>query len=477
MRRERRGVFWTGELAGLDETSWMRNRAYDIDRLASACSAVMSTIDNVKPGHDLRWVSGMTASYARSVSGRPPIINLKAQIRDGGWPRASLPAAEYASTAWQALAHGAGLKMPVFGVPGGGEDERNMGVIAEVLGVLKRHAWVYDDAEPAAPVALLWSQRTLDNYGGEDPETRYTSAAHGFYAALVEAHIPCAVIGEASLARERRGKYRALVLPNAACLSEAQAAAVAAFAQQGGAVVATFETSRYDAQGDRRPDFALGPLFGARCADAVPEDSPRGAYFYRRAPPHEVARCFGAAAILPLGGAFLRVEAQGAETPLVLARHRSSAIPEEIDNPQPEATPLCVVPRRDSGRVVYFPAALDSFYFRNRLPGVRDLLAGAVAWALGGRPLETSAPGGVQLVVTAKAGFTFVHFINAVGRAPLDEVAPLAGIQVTLDAERPVRSIRTLRGEERLPYERRAGKLQFQLPRLNAYEVAVIEWA
>jgi hypothetical protein len=36
----------------------------------------------------------MTASYARSVSGRPPIVNLKVSMRAAGWTHASMPPAE-----------------------------------------------------------------------------------------------------------------------------------------------------------------------------------------------------------------------------------------------------------------------------------------------------------------------------------------------------------------------------------------------
>lgn len=152
MREERLGVFWTGELAGLEETAWMRDSTQDIGRMSHAFSSVMSNIASTIRDDDLRWVSGMTASCLRSVGGRPPTINLKAQLREGGWPRSSTPSEKYANTAWQALANGARLKMPLVGMPGAGEDKRNMRVISEVFDVLKRHAWLYDDARPAAPI-------------------------------------------------------------------------------------------------------------------------------------------------------------------------------------------------------------------------------------------------------------------------------------------------------------------------------------
>ena len=437
----------------------------------------MSNIASKVREDDLRWVSGMTASYLRSTCSRPPIINLKAQLREGGWPRASMPEAEYAKSAWLAAAHGAGLKMPLVGIPGAGEDERNLGVIARIFGILQRHAWVYEDVRPAAPVALLWSQRTLDFYGREDAERRYTSAAHGFYAALVENHIPCVVIGENALTTERLRTFRTVVLPNAACLSEAEAAAIVSFAAQGGGVVATFETSLYDLRGNPLPGFLLEPAFGARCLSPKPESVPREAYLYKRAP-HELIRSLGEAKVLPFAGSVVRVQPSGqAAAPLVLARHRGISIAEEVDNPEPETSPMCVVNSPGKGRVVYFPCSIDSFYFRNRLSGLRQLLGDAVDWTLRGRLIETNAPGGVQLVISEKPGFRFVHFINAVGRAPLDEIVPLAGIDVAFDAPPGARKVRSLLGGQTLAFSDEAGRIRFRLPRLDAYEVIVIEWA
>ena len=196
METIRKDVFWTGELAGLDNPTWARDKALDIVRLSRSFSSLMSTMDNAAPYPDLRWVSGMTASYARSVGERPPIINLKVSMRAAGWTHASMPPAEYAQCAWQAIAHGAGLKMPTFGLPGNIEDERNMAVIAETLGVLKKHAWVYEDARPVAPVALVWSQPTLELYGQDDARARYADCVYGFHAALTENHIPTVVVSD-----------------------------------------------------------------------------------------------------------------------------------------------------------------------------------------------------------------------------------------------------------------------------------------
>jgi hypothetical protein len=59
-------------------------------------------------------------------------------------------------------------------------------------------------------------------------------------------------------------KVSVLVLPNLASMSNLQVESVRRFVGKGGSLVATDETSLYDEYGDRRADFALGDILGAK---------------------------------------------------------------------------------------------------------------------------------------------------------------------------------------------------------------------
>ena len=356
MQAVRKDVFWTGELAGLDNPNWARDKALDIVRLSRSFSSLMSTVDNAAPDPDLRWVSGMTASYDRSVGDRPPIINLKVSMRAAGWTHASMPPAEYAQCAWQAIAHGAGLKMPTFGLPGNIEDERNMAVIAETLGVLKTHAWVYEDARPAAPVALVWSQPTLELYGQGDAKARYADCVYGFYAALMENHIPAVMVSDEALASGKLAGFRAVVLPNLACMSDAQAHSITEFVRSGGALIASHETSLYDAAGNKRTQLALAEVLGAAYDAASPTTSTKNGYMCRRQP-HPVTawmREYHRAAIRGAdhagsrGGRFGGAAGYGYTASLV--------DPEEIENPVRTDVPLLIAHTFAAGRAVFLHA-------------------------------------------------------------------------------------------------------------------------
>jgi hypothetical protein len=468
--------FWTGELAGLDNPTWMRDKAYDMVELSRSFSSLMATIDDSAPTPDLRWVTGMTTSYVRSVGERPPIVNLKAPMRSAGWMHASMPSAEYAQCAWQVLAHGGGLKMPTFGIPGNIEDERNLAVIAETMGVLKKHSWVYNDVRPVAPIALVWSQKTLELYGQQDPGSRYAECVHGLYAALVENHIPAVVVSDECLSSERLSSFRAVVLPNLACISDEQARAVTEFVRRGGGLVATHETSLYDSSALKRPQLALEEVLGARYDGTLRAPTDRNAYFCRKQP-HDVISWMKGTSVLPFSGRVLPVREVGSgEAPLIYGRNTKSSIPEEMENPKRTDLPLLVTNSFGSGRAVFFPCDIDRFFFRSRLPDPRRLLGSAVQWTLHAPPLlSTNAPGAVELIVTDKPGYRFIHFVNTVGSRPLDEVTPINDVKVSLQVGGKVKAVRTLLGAEKLEFTQDNGRVSCVVTRVPAYEVVVME--
>jgi len=436
----------------------------------------MSTVDNAEPYPDLRWVSGMTASYARSVGERPPIINLKVSMRAAGWAHASMPPAEYAQCAWQAIAHGAGLKMPTFGLAGNIEDERNMPVIAETLGVLKKHAWVFDDARAAAPVALVWSQPTLELYGQDNANARYADCVYGFHAALMENHIPTVVISDEALTSGQLAGFRAIVLPNLACMSDEQARSITEFVRGGGALVASHETSLYDAGGNKRTNLALAEVLGAEYDPASPTTAAKSAYMCRRQL-HAITAWMRDTSVLPFSGRITPVRPAGvAAVPLVYGYTPSLVDPEEMENPIRTELPLLVANVFSAGRAIYLPCDLDGFYTRGRLDDARRLLGSAVVWALGKVPLlATNAPAEVGVVLSEKPGFTFVHLINTIGGRPLGEVVTVRDLQFHLPIRSKVKTVRALLHGTPLGFEARDGLIRFTVPQLDAYEVAVIE--
>ena len=112
-----------------------------------------------------------------------------------------------------------------------------------------------------ARVGMVFSEQTR-GYGGEAWQQRSGDHALGMYHALIEARMPFEMVNDRLLDTEHLKPFRLLVLPNIATLSDKQCDQLRKFVEGGGSLLATFETSLYDADGKRRSDFGLADLFG-----------------------------------------------------------------------------------------------------------------------------------------------------------------------------------------------------------------------
>src|SRR4051812_9105377 len=92
------------------------------------------------------------------------------------------------------------------------------------------------------------------------------------YQALVEARVPFEMAHDGLFDADHVDRYKLLILPNVAALSDAQCEQLRQYVRRGGSILATFETSLYDERGKRRPDFGLGDLFGVHFNGKVERD-------------------------------------------------------------------------------------------------------------------------------------------------------------------------------------------------------------
>ena len=125
-----------------------------------------------------------------------------------------------------------------------------------------REAW-YEKSEAVPYLGIVASEQTRTLYArGALPV--YFSYTLGAFKSYLEKHVPVRVLTEHDLEAADLQGVRVLVLPNVACLSDRAAEVVRRFVKAGGGLVATFETSLYDADYKKRDDFALADLFRAR---------------------------------------------------------------------------------------------------------------------------------------------------------------------------------------------------------------------
>ncbi len=275
--------------------------------------------------------------------------------------------------------------------------------------------------------------------------------ALGFYQALVEARIPFEMVHDRLLDAEHIAKFKLLILPNIAALSDAQCAQLRDYVERGGSLVATHETSLYDEWGVRRQDFGLAALFGARFDGRV-EARMQNSYLRLEGRHPLLAGLEDAGRII---NGTRRVEAAATAAypnpPLTLIPSYPD-LPMEMVYPRVPKTDIPGVFLRDTGRsrVVYFPWDIDRTFWEVLSPDHGRLLANAIEWAANEeKPVTVTGPGVLDVTIWRQKDSMTVHLVNLTNpmmmKGPYREVIPLTAQRVRF----------------RLPEGKRARKVQF----------------
>jgi hypothetical protein len=117
-------------------------------------------------------------------------------------------------------------------------------------------------------VAIVSSEPTM-LYRGRMDMSSHANDMIGAIRMLDALHIQYDVVPDWNLVPQILKSYQLIILPNTACMSDEQVLAVRQYVGDGGAVLATAESSLFDANGKPRQDFALADVFGVRIDEKV----------------------------------------------------------------------------------------------------------------------------------------------------------------------------------------------------------------
>lgn len=367
-----------------------------------------------------------------------------------------------------------------------------------------RKPWfVHLQQEPWA--ALLVSEQTRQFYAYGNIMERWLSHALGFYRLGLEEHLPITLITEQDLRSELLARYRVLLLPNVACLSDSQVQTIRSYVEQGGGLVATCETSLCDELGRSRGDFALKDLFGtsyggrpttpvvrseldANFAIVVNDNywaqrAGAGALRFSDYSDSILARDERLKHLLPNGQATFKgplVRPTGFTAPMQPA---VMYFPEGSREPFPAAA----FGPYGKGRVVYLAAGVDAALFNYAFPYQRVMLSRSIRWAAGQPyPIEVQAPMCVQSTFWRQGQKrVIVHLWNGINttsdhglqdvETPLrEEAVPIGGIKVTVRGFDIRRAHMEPAGNELQP-QQVGDAIQIEIPPVAVHTAVVLE--
>ncbi len=447
-----------------------------------------------RSGDTAIWACAQQGRVAQSVMKDKTITNVTGAYSNSTpiWRHVSKAPAE--TTLWLAQTTASGM-VPWFHWLGGSpEDNRWREVGRSFYQWLATNEPHFRNRRSIADLAVLYPQSTIAFYksvnepaskgqrrrGSERIET--TDYLQGLYYALLEGRFLFDFVHQEDLTPETLAKYRALLIPNAAYLRDAECEAIRQYATAGGSVLATFETSRYNEWGDARQDFGLAELFKARVAgEAI---GPFDNSTMRIDQHHAITRGFEGTSLLP--GAEYRVPIRRLEaTPLVLSvvPHYPWYPPEMVYPRIPRTDePAAIFHEKGTSRVAYFPGDIDRTFWRSGNTDLSLLLQSAIRWVLGDarQPVTVSGEGMIELFAWETEPGYALHILNYTNpnmtRGFVRRFYSIGAQKAEFDVApgRKITSVRALRGGCSLPFKQADQTIRFVVPPVVDYEVIAL---
>jgi hypothetical protein len=331
---------------------------------------------------------------------------------------------------------------------------------------------VYAEVERKEP----WCRgaRPLADVGVLSPEEfqsgRQNPSALGVVRVLQEGHHSFDILDTQS----DFGRYRLLVLPDVITASPALAARLEAFVAGGGALVASYRSGLDEAQAA----FAT-PVLGVRLSGEAPFSpdflAPRGA-MAAGLPAAEYVVYKRGLEVEPLPGAEVLVETNVPYFNRTWEHYFSHRHTPSTGRP---GYPGVV----RSGRAVYFAHPLFAQYQQNAPRWCKQIVLNAIGLLLPDPLVRASLPSAGLVAVNEQEGRYVVHLLHYVPERRgqdfdvVEDVVPLADVEVSVRVPRRVRSVSTAPQGARLPFADRDGRVTFTLPRLLGHQMVAVAFA
>jgi hypothetical protein len=434
------------------------------------------------------WSNGHRAKQFRSVMGRKPIGGIFSVGLEEPYRWKDSVQSEPEIRLWVAEGTANGQRPWVTKFSGVLYDRRWLPMVERIYQWHAVHERYLRNELPLARVALLHSEQTATFHPGVATGDRAGDHVLGMYHALVEARVPFEVVHEAFLTSDRIDQFKLLVLADAAALSDAQCAAIRAYVERGGSVLATFATSLYDELGVRRADFGLADLFGVSFGGRI--DGPmQNSYLSLDADSATGTRH----AILDglddtpriINGAFrLHVTPRGAFPSPITLIPTYPDLPMEDVYPRVARTDSREIYLRDLGRsrVAYIPWDIDRTFWEVMSVDHGRLLRNVVSWAANeAAPVQVAGPGLLDVTVWRQRESMTVHLVNLTNpmmmRGPLREVIPVGPerVGIRLPAGTRARKVQLLTAGTSPRVEEAGGVLTVTVPSVDVHEVIAID--
>ena len=453
--------------------------------LESARRAPFLAVDQqARRGLTPPWAFGRSAKQYRAVMGRKPVAGLfSVGVEEPyRWKDSVQAGPEVRIWALDGIANGFRPWFAKFSAVL--YDRRWLKTVEDLYAWHHRNERYLRNEAPIARVALVYSEQTRDFYGKDEAEAKVDDHVKGMYQALLEARVPFEMIHDAFLDPDPLDRFKLLVLPNVAALSEDQCRRFIEYVARGGSLLATFETSLYDETGAPRKEFGLSSLFQVAFEGQVERRVQNSYLALSHETHHPLLAGLEDAPRIINSVQRVHVRPQAAFPSPVTLIPSYPDLPMEHVFPRVPPTDERQVYLRELGhsRVVYFPGDIDRTFWEVLSGDHARLLGNAVEWATNEeRPVAVTGPGLLDVAAWRQKESLTVHLVNLTNpmtmKGPFREFVPVGPLTVKVRLPEGVRPRRVhLLVAGTVPHvEEAAGALTVTVPSVRDHEVVAVD--
>ncbi|CAN7523866.1 family 10 glycosylhydrolase [Rhizobium leguminosarum] len=361
-------------------------------------------------------------------------------------------------------------------------DKRWVEPVADAFGLQAAVEPVLESMKPTAEIAVVDPSTTLRHWA---PEERHSAEKHdlGLYHALVEARLPFELLSDQVLTEENLDRFKLIILANASCLSDAQNAAIRAYVDRGGSVIASYETSLRDEFGKKRPDFGLADVLGARYVSG-PGGIVKNTYVALSGD-HPINQGFDGAERIMGGTRLIHAEPSAdATTPFLYVPDFPDLPMEEVyAREAPKGAAVIARETGKGGRTVYIPWNIGEIFWEVFAVDHARLIANAVHWALGKMPRVTvKGKGVIDLALRENGEGLALSIFNLANpmmmKGPIRDNYPLAAqtVSVEIPEGRSVAKAWLVVADRAASFSFGNGRAQVEVPGIDRLEVLHLTW-
>lgn len=481
-------VLWDNVIRKQNALARFIPNGYPDKTVTRQLSDIVFTDHQARNGYTFPWSNGKGAKELRSAIGMKPLggifsVGIEEQYR---WKDSVQTEAEIRIWVAEGTANGMRPWFTKFG--GYIYDKRWLGVVEKIYTNYHRIEKYLRNTAPMARVGVIFSNYD-SQYGSENWQQNSTQHESGMYHALLENRIPFEMVNDQYLDQDQLKHFKLLILPNVATLSERQCNQLTAFVENGGSLLATYETSLYDENGSRRQNFGLAELFGASYAGKV-EGPMRNSYLRLKSNPatgkfHPVLSGLEDAYRIINTIYQVKVNPVNSDAPQPVTLIPSYPdLPMEDVYPREPETNIRALYLNDfgTGRVAYFPGDIDRSFWQLMTADHSGLLKNTVKWALNEEPIvEVEGPGLLDVTVWKQEESMTVHLVNLTNpmmmKGPFREFIPVsAKVTVKIPGDVAIKGVHLLLSDGIATYQIKDGKISIPVPQVHDHEIVAIDF-